>query len=114
MGAAKQTLAERQRRVIEVWVNNPLDDFKTIAKKAGISERTLYTYRHDEKFMAAFHEACRQRFNSMEAKAMEVLDSQLENGNLQAAKYVLDSMGYKPTDKIEASVSQDVIINIGE
>lgn len=114
MAGAKQTLAERQRRVIETWLNNPLDDFKTIAAKAGVSERTFYTYRHDDSFMAAYHEACRLRFNSMESKAMKVLDSHLENGNFQAAKYVLDGMGYKPTEKVEAKVSSDVIINIEE
>lgn len=114
MAAAKQTLAERQRRVIETWLNNPLDDFKTIAKKAEVSEKTFYNYRHDEAFMAAYHEACRLRFNSLESKAMKVLDSQLENGNLQAAKYVLDGLGYKPAEKVEAKVSSDVIINIEE
>jgi hypothetical protein len=34
-------------------------------------------------------------------------------GNIQAAKYVLDSMDYGATQKIEANVKNDVVIRIG-
>ena len=114
MGAARQTLAERQRRTIEVWLENPMADFKTIAEKAGISLKTFYNYRHDESFMAAYHEACRLRFSSLESKAMGVLDSQLEKGNLKAATYVLDGLGYKPTERVNLSGNTDINITIGE
>lgn len=110
----KEGLSERQLHTIDVWIANPLDSLENVAKKAGINVRTLYTYRKNPDFMRVYHEKCRLQFDSLEAKAMKVLDSQLENGNLNAAKYVLDSLGYKPTDKIEASVSQDVVISIGE
>ena len=92
----------------------PTASFKEIAKAAGVSDSSFYRYRQDEDFMAAFHEACRQRFNSYEALAMQKLYEALETGNWQAMKYVLDGLGYKPTEKVEAKVSSDVIINIEE
>lgn len=114
MPVSKQTQVERWRRVINVWVTNPNDSYEKIAEKAGINPKTFYTYRQNPEFMEMFHEACRLRFNGLEAKALRVLDSQLENGNFQAAKYILDGLGYKPTEKLEASVSSDVVINIEE
>ena len=100
--------------MIEVWCDNPLANYKTIAEKAGISEMTFYRYRKDEEFMKKYHEECRRRFSSMEAKAMRVLDTQLENGSLQAAKYLLDGLGYSATQKVEVSGQNDINITIGE
>jgi hypothetical protein len=37
----------------------------------------------------------------MEAKAIELLNEQLDYKNWNAIKYVLDGLGYKPTDKVE-------------
>ena len=35
-------------------------------------------------------------------------------GDFKASKYILDSMGYAPAQKIEAEVKNDIVINIEE
>ena len=45
---------------------------------------------------------------------METMLSLVRDGDFKAAKYVLDSQGYAPAQKIEASVSNDININIEE
>lgn len=34
------------------------------------------------------------------------------DGNFQANKYILDSLGYAPTQRIEADITSDIEINI--
>ena len=36
-----------------------------------------------------------------------------DEGDFKASKYILDSLGYAPTTKIEADVSNDIFITIG-
>lgn len=114
MAAERQSKKDRMQRVLDVWVNNPTKHLSEIAELAGIGERTLYRYRQDPEFMAAYHEACQERFKSLEAKALDQLEKALDRGDFRAVKYALDSLGYKPTEKIEADVNRDVVITIGE
>jgi hypothetical protein len=37
-----------------------------------------------------------------------------ENGDFKASKYILDSLGYAPAQKIEAELTTDIVINIEE
>ena len=114
MSKAGKSMEERQRRVIEAWLNNPLLPYPQIAALGGVSDVTFWRYRQDENFMKKYHETCEKRFKSFESKALEVLDSHLENGNFQAAKYILDGLGYKATEKVQAEVNSDITINIEE
>ena len=114
MSKAGPSLLERQRRVIDAWCANPLLPYPQIAKLAGVSDVTFWRYRQDENFMKMYHEACEKRFKSLESKALEALEAHLEQGNFQAVKYILDGLGYKATEKVEANVYTDVTINIEE
>lgn len=112
MPAAKQNMYARQQRTLEAWVNNPLASFTEIAEIAGIDPETFWRYRKDPDFMERYHEMCKTRFNSFEAKAMEQLNHHLEMGNFQAVKYILDSLGYNPTNKMKAAIDKAISISI--
>lgn len=107
---------ERMDRVLEVWVANPLMPLEQVARTAGVGDRTFYRYRQDPAFMDRYHEACKEKFKSMEGLAMQKLRDAVEDGNWNAVKYILDGMGYKPTEKVDANVNgtQDINITIGE
>lgn len=104
----KQSLEERKQKALEAWVNNPTKTFEEIAEIAGVSDKTFWRYRQDEAFMERYREMCQARFKSMEAKAIDLLNEQLDYKNWNAIKYVLDGLGYKPTDKVE-QVSETTI-----
>lgn len=113
MPGARQDLKARQQRTLEAWVNNPLSSYPDIAKIAGIDVTTFWRYRQDPDFMEKYHEMCKNRFNSFEAAAMEQLKFHLDAGNWQAVKYILDSLGYKPTDKVKANIDTALNLHIG-
>lgn len=62
--------------------------------------------------MERFHAACKERFDAMEAAAMEQLERLVQKGDFKAVKYVLDGLGYNPTTKVKADIGGDLDINI--
>ena len=101
MPQGKQTKVDRMERTLEVWLANPLASFEEIAEKAGVSERTMYRYRSDPAFMAEYSRRQKERFASLEGKAVALLEIEMDKGNWNAIKYALDGTGHKPTDKVE-------------
>ena len=110
---SKQGLEERRQNALRVWVDNPLATFEEIGKKAGISDKTFWRYRQDPEFMAEYKKMCQSRFAALEGKAVAKLEKQVDEDNFQAIKYVLDATGYKPTDKIDASIDSVITIKVG-
>lgn len=111
-GGVKTDLAQRQRKCLENWVDNPLLSYEEIAKMSGVSFTTFYRYRQDPDFMAEYKRMCQARFKALEAKAVRLMEEQMNNGNWQAVKYCLDATGYKPEEKVSAKVDTTTIINL--
>jgi len=105
MPQGTQTKDDRMKRTLEVWLANPLGRFEDIAAAAGVSDKTFWRYRQDPDFMAEYHEQQKQRFSSLEGKAIAQLESKLDEGEWKAIQYTLDGLGYKATEKIEADVA---------
>lgn len=107
--AEKPATTQRKKKVLEIWVNNPLLSYEEIADMAGITTMTFWRYRQDDDFMAEYKKMCQARFKSMEAKAVELMKQQMDKGNWQAIKYCLDATGYKPEEKVKATVETTTI-----
>lgn len=101
------SLEDRMNRAMEVWLANPLSSYEDIAIMAGIGDKTFYRYRQNPEFMNEYHQRQKERFASLEGKAVAKLEQKLDEGEWRAIQYTLDGMGYKPTDKVE--VAQTVI-----
>ena len=43
-----------------------------------------------------------------------MMQSLARAGDFKANKYILDSLGYAPTQRVEATISQDIVINIDD
>lgn len=116
MPQGKGSLQDRMNRALEAWANNPLASYEEIARIAGISDKTFWRYRQNPEFMDRYHKICQARFNSMEGQAIEKLKECLDAGLWNAVKYVLDSQGYKPTEKKDVSLNGglDISVDIDE
>lgn len=112
MPQGKQTKVDRMERTLEVWLANPLDTFEQIAEKAGVSERTMYRYRSDPAFMAEYSRRQKERFASLEGKAVAQLERKLNEGEWKAIQYTLDGLGYKATEKVDVDTNANFVINI--
>ena len=106
-------LKPKQQILIEAMIANPTANHIQLADMVEVNRNTITKWKRDEEFQAAYKERLREVWKDGEAIAIKSMLNLAEKGNYQAAAYILDNMGYKPTTKIEADVSTDIIINIG-
>lgn len=96
-----EKMEQNMAHVLEVWLANPLLSFNEIASKAGISDATFNRYRKNEGFMKEYERRCREKFKSLQAKAMEQMEIMIEDKNWNAVKYALDGNDYGGKQKLE-------------
>lgn len=82
------------------------EEQREIARKGGIASGKA---RKEKKlFREAIEKQLGQNLDSMIAAMIE----QAQKGNVQAIAFLRDTIGEKPTDKVEAEVNTDITINI--
>ena len=85
-----------------------------VCQEVGVSRDTLHRWRNETpEFQTALEKAIKDRWKSAESLAVNTMINLAAEGNFQAVKYMLDNLGYKAPDKIEANVKNDVVIRIG-
>ena len=98
-------LNHKQIKAIELLVYQPYMTLNMIAKEVDVSRDTLHRWRNDnEEFKTALDKATKDRWKAAEQMAINTMINLASEGNIQAAKYICDSLGYKPADRIEAKV----------
>lgn len=108
-------LNNKQLKAIELLVYSPHMTQNMIAKECGVHRDTIRRWREETpEFQEALDKAIKERWKSAEAMAVNGMISLASEGNYNAIKYMLDNLGYKPAEKIEANVSTDIVINIEE
>lgn len=84
-----------------------------VAKRVGVSIKTIYNWHNDDRYMELYHQKCEKHFRSLEALAIKSLETACKRGKVDAMKYLLDYKGYKPQENINISSGQ-ININITE
>ena len=101
-------------KAIELLVYQPYMTQNMIAQEIGVHRETMRRWRNEnDEFKAELKKAIRSRWEAAESMAVNTMINLASEGNFQAAKYMLDSLDYKPAEKIEASVKSDVVVRIG-
>lgn len=109
-GVSDEHLANRMNRSLQIWIENPSLSLEKIAELAGISRHTFVNYRANPKFMEEYHRLCKEKFQAIEAEAVEQLKMLVRNGDFKAVKYALDGAGYAAEQKV--NLKSDTVINI--
>lgn len=107
-------LKTRQLNYIEFLLANPLLTNKDAGEQIGVSRNTIMKWRQDPEFKEEYQRRLQEKWKDAELMAMENMQKLARQGDFKANKYILDSLGYAPAQKIEADVSTDIVINIGE
>lgn len=105
-------LSTKQRACIEAIIANPMKAESKVIEEMGLTNRTFYNWKKEEEFMAALQERLKEKWKDAEGIAIESMIKLCKEGNFNAAKYILDNLGYKPEEKIKAEVSGNMDINI--
>ena len=113
-GAKSPQQADKMRQIMEVWLDNPLLTSREVAEKANVSRDTFNDYQQNEEWMAEYKAECDKRFECLRAAAVENLENALLDGDWRATTYVLDSLGYNATQKINVDGNTTIHISIND
>ena len=89
--------------------------YKDIAEAVGVSQRQLYEWRTSSDF-SHFQEALKRINDDRWAMLADAARSSalrlLLADNQKMTEFVLKNEGYNPSQKVEAELSTDVVVNI--
>lgn len=108
-------LNNKQRKALELLVYSPYMTQSMIAKEVGVHRDTIRVWREEnQEFKAELERAIKERWKAAEAMAVNGMIDLASEGNFQALRYMLDNLGYKPVEKIEADINSEINIVIEE
>lgn len=106
-------LKPKQIKLIEAIIANPHAPHTELAEMVGINRNTITVWKRDEEFKAALTERLQETWKDSEVIAVDTMRKLATEGDFKAAKYILDSLGYAPAQRIEADLnSNDIKITI--
>ena len=109
-------LTAKQRKAVELLINSTMT-YQEIADEVGVNRKTLYDWRHEPQFTSFQEEYQRlkqeQWLATVEAARRGALKL-CENGNQKMIEFIMRNDGLNPTQKVEADINTDIVINIEE
>ena len=107
-------LKARQLQLIEAMMANPMMPDTQLAKQLGINNKTVGVWRNIPEFQEELQRRLAEKWKDAERLAMEQMINLASGGDFKANKYILDSLGYAPEQKIVADVTTDIVITVEE
>ena len=106
-------LKQRHYACIEMMLANPTWGICKLAEELGVNRNTVADWKKNNKeFREEYQRRLREMWEDCEGIAVNTMKNLASDGNFQASKYILDSLGYAPAQRIEADINTDIIINI--
>lgn len=106
---------KKQRIALELLTSGEGMSYKEIAEAAGVTPKTLWNWRNGKDF-TEFQEELKRlndiRWQAAEDAARESAIRLCKEGNQKMVQFVLQNAGYNPTQKVEADLHNDIVINI--
>lgn len=107
-------LSKRQKALLEFMLANPMLPETVCARECGVPNSTYFDWKKKGEFTAELDRRIKEQWKDSERIAVDTMITLCRDGEYAAAKYILDNLGYKPVDKIQAEVSTDITINIDD
>ena len=108
-------LTDKQQLALELLTCGKGMKYKEICEIVGIDGKTLWNWRNSPDF--SHFQAELQKIN--DARWLATVDAAREgalklcnDGNQKMIEFVLKNEGFNPTQKVEADISTDIVINI--
>ncbi|MBO5062890.1 MAG: hypothetical protein J6C08_00190 [Campylobacter sp.] len=107
-------LTAKRLELLEAMLAHPnLSDVK-LGVLLNLNNKTVGKWRKEAEFQAELKARLQQQWKDAERLAQKKMIELANDGNFNANKYILDSLGYAPTQRIEADINSDIVINIDE
>ena len=111
---AENHITTRQMDFIEFMISNPLKTGKELCKEYGLSNNTYSAWRRQPKFKEYLSKRLQEKWKDNELMAQATIEQLARDGDFKAAKYILDSLGYAPVQKVQADVQNSITKNVEE
>lgn len=107
-------LTAKRLELLEAMLAYPgLSDVK-LSQIVNLNNKTVGKWRKEPEFQEELKKRLQEQWKDAERLAQVRMIELADGGCFQANKYILDSLGYAPTQKIEADITTDIVINIEE
>lgn len=111
--ATLESKRRRQDNLIEYMINNPQLPETYCARDCGVPNSTYFDWKkNDPYFLEELNRRIKEKWADSERLATETMISLMKEKNFNATRYILDNLGYKPVDKIQADINNSITINI--
>lgn len=107
-------LKPKQIALIEAIISYPRANHNELAEKVGINKNTVTAWKRLPEFQDELSNRLKEIWRAGEAAAIQNMQKLADEGHFQANKYILDTLGYAPAQKIEADINTDICINVEE
>lgn len=107
-------LRPQEYALIEALLANPGISNEAVARVVGINRNTVREWKKNPEWQEEYKKRLKEKWESSEEIAIHTMRNLALEGDFKASKYILDSLGYAPTQKIDANVSNEVNIVIGD
>lgn len=107
-------LTAKKLELLETMLSHPMMPDTKLAELLSLNNKTVGKWRKEPEFQEEMKKRLAEQWKNAESLAQKKMIELANDGCFQANKYILDSLGYAPTTKIEADISTDINITIGE
>ena len=108
-------LTAKKIELLEAMLANPMMSDVKLGELLNLNNKTVGKWRKEPEFQAEMKNRLAQQWKDAESLAQRKMIDLAAEGNFNANKYILDSLGYAPAQKIEADVSaSNITIKIDE
>lgn len=108
-------LTDKQIRALELLTNGQGLSYKQICEELGIHQHTLWDWRNEPAFTHFQTELKRindERWLATVDAARAAAQRLVEKDNQKMVEFILKNEGYNPTTKVEAELTNDIVVNI--
>lgn len=107
-------LKPKQIELLEAMLANPMLSDVKLAELLQLNNKTVGKWRKMPEFQEEMQKRLKEQWKSAESLAQKKMIELAAGGNFNANKYILDSLGYAPVQKVEADLHTDIVVEITE
>lgn len=107
-------LTAKRIELLEAMLAHPAMSDVKLGQLLNLNNKTVGKWRKEPEFQEELKRRLQEQWKGAESIAQRTMIDLASDGDFKASKYILDSLGYAPTQRIEADVNTDIVINIEE
>ena len=105
-------LSTRHREIAQYRLMFPGLTQEEMGKKFGLTQVQINHIYKSPVFIDYYESLLQDRWKEHENEAQQKMFELMQDGNFNATKYILDSLGYQPKQQVQLETNNSIKINI--